>query len=126
MLNRLRRWARLLKGDILTLWFCCRHPGMPRGAKLLAILLVAYAFSPIDLIPDFIPVLGYLDDVIILPIGIWLVLKMVPPAVIAECRAQAAARLDSKIPRPRNYPMMAAIIVLWGLLLWLAWRWLAA
>jgi uncharacterized membrane protein YkvA (DUF1232 family) len=126
MLNRLRRWARMLKGDILTLWFCCRHPGMPRGAKLLAILLVAYAFSPIDLIPDFIPVLGYLDDVIILPIGIWLVLKMVPKPVIDDCRAQAAAKLDDKTPKPRNYLMMVAIIVLWGLLLWLAWRWFAA
>ena len=126
MLNRIRGWARVLKRDIFTLWFCCRHPGMPRTAKLLAILLVAYAFSPIDLIPDFIPVLGYLDDLIILPLGIWLVLKLAPQPVIADCRAQAAAHLDDKTPKPRNYIMMFAIIALWVLLLWLTWRWLAA
>jgi len=70
MLARLKRWAEVLEGDGLTLWFCCRHPGMPLLPKVLAVLVVAYFLSPIDLIPDFIPVLGYVDDLILVPIGI--------------------------------------------------------
>ena len=86
-MKRLREWGQRLKQDVVALWFCIRHPRTPFIAKALAVVLVAYAFSPIDLIPDFIPVLGYLDDVLILPAGIWLVLKLVPPDVLAECRA---------------------------------------
>jgi uncharacterized membrane protein YkvA (DUF1232 family) len=122
-MKRLREWARRLKGDIAALWFCTRHPRTPYAAKVLAAALVAYAFSPIDLIPDFIPVLGYLDELILLPIGIWLVLKLVPQDVMAECRDQAARWLDDKQPRPRNYVGAALVIVLWLALLWLGWRW---
>jgi len=96
-------------------------------AKALAAALVAYAFSPIDLIPDFIPVLGYLDELILLPIGIWLVLKLVPQDVLAECRDQAARWLEEKNPRPRNYLAATLIVVFWLAALifvsWLAWRW---
>jgi len=106
------------------LWFCCRHPRAPLAAKVLAALVVAYAFSPIDLIPDFIPVLGYLDDIIILPLGIWLALKLVPQPVLTACRAQAQAWLAENRPRPRSYLAATVIILLWLLALWLAWRWL--
>ncbi len=79
MWQRLKSWARLLKSDVITLWFACRNPQTPWYAKLFTALIVAYAFSPIDLIPDFIPVLGLLDEMILLPVGIWLALKLIPP-----------------------------------------------
>ena len=91
MLNQLRLWARKLKAELLVLWFCRSHPDTPLAAKILAALVVAYAFSPIDLIPDFIPVLGYLDDVILVPLGIWLALRLIPAHVIAESRLKADA-----------------------------------
>lgn len=122
-MKRLREWAQRLKAEIVALWFCTRHPRTPFHAKALAVALVAYAFSPIDLIPDFIPVLGYLDELIILPVGIWLVLKLVPPDVLAECREQAVRWLDEKRPKPRSYLGAALIIALWLAALWLAWRW---
>lgn len=125
MLQTLRRWARLLKGDVVMLWFAYRHPQTPLHAKIFTVLVVAYAFSPIDLIPDFIPVLGFLDDVILLPIGIWLALKMVPTPIVAECRQQAQVWLDSRKPKPQNYVAAAVFVALWILAAWLTWRWLA-
>jgi len=122
-MKRLREWGQRLKQDVVALWFCTRHPRTPFIAKALAAALVAYAFSPIDLIPDFIPVLGYLDDVLILPAGIWLVLKLVPPDVLAECRAQADRWLEEKRAQPRSYLAAALIVALWLGALWLAWRW---
>ena len=122
-MKRLRALAWRLKGDVVTLWFCTRHPRTPFIAKALAVALVAYAFSPIDLIPDFIPVLGYLDDLVILPAGIWLTLKLVPQDVLLECRAQASAWLEAKKPRPRTYFVAAIIVGVWLALLWLGWRW---
>ena len=91
MLARLTRWARLVKRDIHALWFAARDARTPWYAKALALAIAAYAFSPIDMIPDFIRVLGYLDDAILLPLGILLVVRMVPRAVMAECRAMADA-----------------------------------
>lgn len=125
MLARLKSWARLLKSDVVTLWFAYRHPQTPRTAKILAVLVVAYAFSPIDLIPDFIPVLGLLDDVILLPVGIWLTLKLLPAPLVAECRQQAQSWLDARKPKPQNYLAAAVFVALWILCAWLLWRWLA-
>jgi uncharacterized membrane protein YkvA (DUF1232 family) len=126
-MSRLREWAARLKTELVALWFCARHPRTPLYAKAFAMALVAYAFSPIDLIPDFIPVLGYLDDVILLPIGIWLVLKLVPADVMLDCREQAARWLAERRPRPRSYVAAAVVIALiflfWLAVLWLAWRW---
>jgi uncharacterized membrane protein YkvA (DUF1232 family) len=122
-LDRLRDWARRLKAELVALWFCTRHPRTPLYAKALAIALVAYAFSPIDLIPDFIPVLGYLDELILLPIGIWVVLKLVPGDVMLDCREQAARWLDERRSKPRSYLGAALVIALWLAVLWLAWRW---
>lgn len=124
MLARLKQLARLLKRDILTLWFAYRHPQMPLAAKIAAILIVAYAFSPIDLIPDFIPVLGFLDDVILLPAFIWLTMKLIPVAVVVESRNAAQAWIDAHRPKPRNYIAAAIIIALWMGSAWLLWRWL--
>jgi uncharacterized membrane protein YkvA (DUF1232 family) len=122
-MRRLREWAQRLKSEIVALWFCTRHPRTPFIAKALAAALVAYAFSPIDLIPDFIPVLGYLDDLILLPIGIWIVLKLVPADVLEECRGQAARWLEEKKAGPRSYLGAAFIVALWLAALWLAWLW---
>lgn len=123
MLSALKRRAKELKRELATIWFCARHPRTPFVAKALAAAIVAYAFSPIDLIPDFIPVLGFVDDVILLPMGIWLVLKLIPDDVMRECRAAAAAWLEAKRDRPRSYAGAAVIILLWLGALWLGWRW---
>ena len=125
MWQNLRNWARLLKAETLVLWFCCRHPRTPLAAKILATAVVAYALSPIDLIPDFIPVLGFLDEVILLPIFIWLTLKLVPEAVVVESRIAAQAWMDAHRLKPRNYIAAAIIIALWTAAAWLLWRWLA-
>src|SRR5512133_1954353 len=90
-LSSWRGKAEALEGQVYALYLAYRHPLTPWYAKVLALAVVAYALSPIDLIPDFIPVLGYLDDLLIVPGGILLVARLVPPPVLAECRAQAAA-----------------------------------
>ena len=126
MLQRLKAWASQLKSDILALWFCYRHPQTPFIAKVVAAAVVAYAFSPIDLIPDFIPVLGYLDDALLLPVGIWLAIRLIPPPVMAECRLEAERWLASRKPNPRNRAVAIIIILLWLALLWLAWRWISS
>jgi uncharacterized membrane protein YkvA (DUF1232 family) len=82
--------VRALKRETFTLYLACRHPAVPWYAKGVALLVVGYALSPIDLIPDFIPVLGYLDDLVLIPLGIMLVIRMIPEEVLAECRRQSA------------------------------------
>lgn len=117
-----RAWARRIKRDAMTLWFARKHPRTPWHAKALGIFVVAYALSPIDLIPDFIPVLGYLDDVILLPVLIWLTVRLLPPDVLAECRAQAEQWMKESRSRPRSRAGAVAIVVLWlALGLALAW-----
>ena len=126
-MQSLRELARQLKREVVVLWICTKHPRTPLMAKALAVALVGYALSPIDLIPDFIPVLGYLDDLIIVPLGVWLVLKLVPGDVMAECRVEADLRIEEWRAAPRSRVAAAIIIVLWlaamALVLWLAWRW---
>lgn len=108
MLDRLRRSAKSLKRDALALWLAARDPRTPKLAKFVALATAAYAFSPIDLIPDFIPVLGLLDDLILIPAGLWLALKLVPPDLMAEFRAAAEAR---GLPASRGGA--AVVIALW-------------
>src|SRR5512137_476678 len=91
MLERAKHWARGVKRDVHAVFLAARHPATPWYAKALAVAVAAYALSPIDLIPDFIPVLGYLDDLVIVPLGILLVTRLVPPEVMAACRAEAEA-----------------------------------
>lgn len=116
MFERLRTWARAVKRDGVTLWFALRHPATPWPARALAWLVVAYALSPIDLIPDFIPVLGYLDDVILLPGLIWLAVRLVPREVLAECRTQADAWLAAQGRQPRWWLGAALVVAIWLLL----------
>lgn len=126
MLADLRRRARSIKRDTLALYLAARHPLTPWYAKALAVLIVGYALSPIDLIPDFIPVLGYLDDVILLPAAILLCVRLMPPAVLAECRHQATAAFAAGKPISRTagaiivfiWLLLAAALAAWG---WRAW-----
>jgi uncharacterized membrane protein YkvA (DUF1232 family) len=108
-LAALKSRADALKRETLALWYALRHPRTPLSAKIVAAIVVAYAVSPIDLIPDFIPVLGILDDVILLPLGIALCLKLLPADVMEECRDRARDSLE----QPRNYVAAAVIVVLW-------------
>jgi uncharacterized membrane protein YkvA (DUF1232 family) len=90
MLDHLKVWARTLKRDVHAIYLAAHHPRVPWYAKVLAIAVAGYALSPIDLIPDFIPVFGYVDDLIIVPLGIWLVVSLIPDEVMAEYRAKAS------------------------------------
>jgi uncharacterized membrane protein YkvA (DUF1232 family) len=121
VIARLRRWARVIKRDVLALYLATRDPRVPWYAKAVAACVAAYALSPIDLIPDFIPVLGYLDDLILLPLGILLAVRLVPPAIMAELRAEAGARHAA---RPVSWTGAAAIGVVWAVSLLAAGYWL--
>lgn len=112
-LERARSWARRIKQDALALWFACRDPRTPWYARMLAVIVVAYALSPIDLIPDFIPVLGYVDDVILLPVLIWLTVRALPAEVLTDSRRRAADWTASAGSRPRSVAGGVAIVAIW-------------
>ncbi|AXJ89858.1 hypothetical protein DKP84_04660 [Acinetobacter pittii] len=95
------------------LWFASKHPQMPWFPKVIAVVAVAYAFSPIDLIPDFIPILGLLDEAIILPMLIWLAVRFTPQKVILDAEQQAEEWLDQQERRPQNYLVAVLIILVW-------------
>lgn len=122
ILTRFRSWVTVIKRDVLAVWLAARHPRTPRFARMLALFVAAYALSPIDLIPDFIPVLGYLDDLILVPLGVWAVIQLIPPPVLAECREAARRRLEAR--RPTSYVGAGLILAVWILLAWLAWHFL--
>jgi uncharacterized membrane protein YkvA (DUF1232 family) len=108
-LERLRGWAKSIKRDVYALYFAARDRRTPWYAKALAVIVAAYALSPIDLIPDFIPVIGYLDDIILVPLGILLVVRMIPPDVMADHR-QTAAAIDGRLTSPGA---AIVIVILW-------------
>ncbi|ATG75364.1 hypothetical protein AN401_17140 [Zobellella denitrificans] len=122
MIDSLKHRARQLKSHTLTVYFAARDPRMPMAVRALALLVAAYALSPIDLIPDFIPVLGYLDDLLLVPLGVALVVRLTPPAVLEAARARARQAAD----KPISYTAAAVIILLWLAALWLAARWAMA
>lgn len=109
MFSTLKTWAKGLKRDVVALWIAARDPRVPWYAKALGGAVAAYALSPIDLIPDFIPVLGYLDDLIIVPAGIWLVVRLIPPALMLEFREEAVRHAE----RPTSYLAATAIVLVW-------------
>jgi uncharacterized membrane protein YkvA (DUF1232 family) len=117
-LETLRRHARSLRTHTATVWYAARDPRTPWAVRLLALAVAAYALSPIDLIPDFIPVLGLLDDLLLIPLGLALVVRLTPPDVIADARRQAQSQ-----PAPRSTAAAVAIVALWLLLAILAARW---
>ena len=114
-LVQLKEWARKLKRELYVLYFAYKDDRTPWYAKLFAALVVAYAFSPIDLIPDFIPVLGYLDDVILVPLGIMIALKLMPNIVIEENRLKAEELM--KNGKPKNWIAATMIILIWILVI---------
>jgi uncharacterized membrane protein YkvA (DUF1232 family) len=126
MLERAKQWARLIKRDVIALWIAARDPRVPWYAKALAMAVAAYALSPIDLIPDFVPVLGYLDDLVIVPLGILLVVALIPAALMAEFRERAVALAA----RPRSTAAAVIVVLIWiaaGVLAgWWLWRSFAA
>ncbi len=109
--NQWKAKTRQLRAETYALYLACRHPQVPWYAKLFAVCVVGYLFSPIDLIPDFVPVLGYLDDLILVPLGITLVLKMIPKTVWEECREEAQKTISQD--RPRNWTAAGFIIAIW-------------
>jgi uncharacterized membrane protein YkvA (DUF1232 family) len=119
--ERLKRCAAELKAQVVTLWFCRKHPDTPWSAKILATLVVAYAFSPIDLIPDFIPVLGYLDDLILIPLGVYATIRLIPQHVLATARGDADAWLAARHGKPRNYWAATAIVLVWLAVAYWVW-----
>lgn len=120
-LATLRTWAGRIGRDVVALYFAARDPRVPWYAKAVAMAVAAYAVSPIDLIPDFIPVVGYLDEIVVLPLGIMLAIRLIPPEIMDEHRANADARMG----RPTSRIAAGVIVGLWlaaiGLLAWLFW-----
>lgn len=110
-MSRIRKWARELKQQTLVVYFAARDPRTPRLARLLALGVAAYALSPIDLIPDFIPVLGLLDDLVIVPLGLMLVLRLLPADVLVASRARA----EHAAGKPTSRVMTAVIVAIWAI-----------
>ena len=118
---RLRAWAEAIKRDVVALYIAGRDPCVPWYVKLAAVAVAAYALSPIDLIPDFIPVLGYLDDVIILPVALLLVIKMIPAPLMAEFRQEAQRRAERPTSRAGAILIVAIWIAAFVLAVWAFW-----
>jgi uncharacterized membrane protein YkvA (DUF1232 family) len=125
-INSWKMRAKQLKSEVYALYLASKHPRTPWYAKAFAVFIIGYALSPIDLIPDFIPVIGYLDDLIIVPAGIALLIKMIPREVLVECREKAHSQSISK--NPRNWIAAIIIVLIWLLAIYIAlrllwWRW---
>jgi uncharacterized membrane protein YkvA (DUF1232 family) len=124
MLDRVKQWARAIVRDVTALWLAARDPRVPWLAKAVAACVAAYALSPIDLIPDFLPVIGYLDDLLLVPLGILLAVRLIPPDLMAEFRAAAIGQR-----KPVSRVGAVAIVVIWlactAFAGWMAWRMLA-
>ncbi|MCZ8254185.1 MAG: YkvA family protein, partial [Polaromonas sp.] len=121
--DTVKSWAKRIKRDGMTLWFAGKHPATPWYAKALGLFVVAYALSPIDLIPDFIPVLGYVDDVLLLPGLIWLAVRLLPAKILADCRAQVDAWIEAKGAKPRSRAGAILIVAVWIVAAAAAWIW---
>ena len=121
--GKLKVWAKKINRDGVTLWFAIKHPESPWYAKALGMFVVAYALSPIDLIPDFIPVLGYLDDVILLPGLIWLAIRLIPAEVLVACRERADHWISTSGAKPKSLLGAILILGLWAALSYGLWRW---
>ena len=110
VVENLKVWAGRLKAELYALYLAYRDPRVPLHARVFAACVVGYAFSPIDLIPDPIPVLGYLDDLVLIPLGVYLAVRMIPEPVLAECREEARRVIKEK---PTNWAAAAVIVALW-------------
>ena len=122
VLASLKAQAKQLKQHTLTVYFAARDPRTPIFVRVLALLVAAYALSPIDLIPDFIPVIGYLDDLLLVPLGLALVVRLTPPEVLESARAQA----QQAASRPVSYTAAAFFVALWLIVAWVFVRWVVS
>lgn len=111
IIQKMKKWAKNLKKQLLVLYLAYRDERVPWYAKLFTMLVVAYAFSPIDLIPDFIPILGYLDDLILVPLGVYLALKLIPEEVLEDCKRKIEGQ--SSMNKPKNWITGFLIIIIW-------------
>ena len=120
MIERLKDWARALARDVIALWLAARDPRIPWHAKAFAAVVAVYALSPIDLIPDFVPIFGSLDDLLIVPAGIWIAVRLIPLPIMAELRAKALEQ-----GAPKSKVGLAIVIGLWiaatTSIAWLLW-----
>jgi uncharacterized membrane protein YkvA (DUF1232 family) len=121
-IGRLKRWALGLKVEVYALYLAYKDPRVPWHARAFAAVVVAYAFSPIDLIPDPIPVLGYLDDLVIIPLGVALAIRMIPTQILAECREEACDAKNRPVSRVAAVVVVAVWISLAALAVWLVAR----
>jgi uncharacterized membrane protein YkvA (DUF1232 family) len=118
MLSSLRQWARRIKQDAVMLWFAYKDPRTPWLPKIICMLAVAYALSPIDLIPDFIPVLGFIDDAILLPALIWLAVRLLPLEVVTTSRLSAQEWMQANDRKPVNRWGILLVVLVWCLAAW--------
>ena len=114
--QRLQQWARKLKQEVIAIYFVMKHPKTPLYAKIFTAIIVGYALSPIDLIPDFIPVLGYIDEAILLPLWIALVIKMIPANILVSCREKATT--NPPAAKPKIWAAAYVIVMLWLVILY--------
>ena len=121
LIEKLKSWAQLLKMDVLMIWFATKSPQTPWLPKAICIFIVAYALSPIDLIPDFIPVLGYVDDLVLLPILIWVAIRLMPNFILQESRILADQWLKQNQSKPKSNLGFLIVAVIWLLMIWLAY-----
>jgi uncharacterized membrane protein YkvA (DUF1232 family) len=117
-LGRLKRWARRLKVEVHALYLAYKDPRVPWYARVFAAVVVGYAFSPIDLIPDPIPVLGYLDDLVLIPLGVALAIRMIPPHVLDECREEAREAKERPVSMVAAVVVVAVWVALAALVVW--------
>lgn len=118
----IKTWAKRIKRDAVMLWFARRHPNTPMLVKGLCVFIVAYALSPIDLIPDFIPVLGYIDEALLLPALIWAAVRLLPVHVVEDCRVEAQRWMTDRQAKPTSYMGAVLVVLIWVVLAYLAWR----
>jgi len=123
MLSSLRQWARRIKQDAVMLWFAYQDPRTPWLPKIICMLAVAYALSPIDLIPDFIPVLGFIDDAILLPALIWLAVRLLPLEVVTTSRLSAQEWMQAHDRKPVNRWGILLVVLVWCLVAWWFLSW---
>lgn len=109
MLKRVKQWAQIVTRDTVSLYLAARDPRTPWYAKFIAAFVVGYALSPIDLIPDFIPIIGYLDDIVLIPIGLWIAMRLIPREVIEDCRSRATELTE----RPTSVTAALIIVFIW-------------
>ena len=121
LIEKLKSWAQLLKMDVLMIWFATKSPQTPWLPKAICIFIVAYALSPIDLIPDFIPVLGYVDDLVLLPILIWVAIRLMPNFILQESRILADQWLKQNQSKPKSNLGFLIVAVIWLLMMWLTY-----